>query len=114
MWRASRKRQEAMPQMPCPLPLVSPQGTPQAANERPPARCWHGTERAEGQAVTVSIPLVALLGAVVFVAWRYMKLRIWQAVLCLLFGFFLDATTAGPSITHLVTAIVQWLVGPKP
>ena len=64
--------------------------------------------------MTVSMPLVALLGAVVFVAWRYMKLRAWQAVLCLLFGFFLAATTAAPAITHLVTALVQWLTGSKP
>ena len=64
--------------------------------------------------MTVSIPLVALLGAVVFVAWRYMGLKVWQVILCLLFGFFLAATTAAPQITHLVTAIVQWLTSSKP
>ena len=64
--------------------------------------------------MTVSIPLVALLGVVVYVAWRYMGLRVWQAVLCLLFGFFLAATTAAPAIPHLVTAIVQWLTSSKP
>jgi hypothetical protein len=103
-----------MPQMPCPLPLVSPQGMPQTVIECRPTRRWDGTERGARQAVTVSIPLVALLGAVVFVAWRYMKLRVWQAVLCLLFGFFLAASTAAPAITHLVTALVQWLTGSKP
>src|ERR1039457_1796297 len=100
--------------MPCPLPLVSPQGKPQTAAECPSARRWDGTGKEARQAVTVSIPLVALLGAVVFVAWRYMKLRAWQAVLCLLFGFFVAATTAAPAITHLVTALVQWLTGSKP
>jgi len=50
----------------------------------------------------------------VFVAWRYMGLKAWQVVLCLLFGFFLAATTAAPGITHLVTAIVQWLTSSKP
>jgi hypothetical protein len=64
--------------------------------------------------MTISIPLVVLLGAVVFVAWRYLKLRAWQAVLCLLFGFFLAATTIAPAITHLVTALVQWLTGSRP
>jgi len=87
---------------------------PQTATECPSARRWPGTEREARQAVNVSIPLVALLGAVVFVAWRYMKLRAWQAVLCLLFGFFLAATTAAPAITHLVTALVQWLTSSKP
>ena len=98
-----------MPQMPCPFPLASPQ----VASFRPAPRS-HGTTRGGETALTVSIPLVALLGAVVFVAWRYMKLRAWQAVLCLLFGFFVAATTAAPAITHLVTALVQWLTGSKP
>ena len=61
----------------------------------------------------VSIPLVAILGVVVIVAWRYMGLRVWQVIACLLFGFFLAATTAAPGIRHLVTAIVQWLTNSK-
>lgn len=59
--------------------------------------------------MTVSIPLVVLLGALVFVAWRFMGLRMWHAVLCLLLGFFLAATTAAPQIRSLVKAIVQSL-----
>ena len=62
----------------------------------------------------VSIPLVAVLGVVVFVAWRHMGLRAWQALLCLLFGFLLAATTAAPEIRHSITAIVQWLEGSHP
>ena len=61
--------------------------------------------------MVVSIPLVAILGAIVYVAWRYMGLRVWQAVLCLLFGFLLAATTAAPGIRHTLTAVVQWLTG---
>jgi hypothetical protein len=61
--------------------------------------------------VVVSIPLVAILAAVVFVAWRYMGLRVWQAVLCLLVGFLLAATTAAPSISDTITAVVRWLAG---
>lgn len=59
--------------------------------------------------MTISIPLVALLGAGVWIAWRYMGLRVWQAIVCLLFGFFLAATDAAPDIRRLVDAIVQWL-----
>jgi hypothetical protein len=59
--------------------------------------------------VIVSIPLVALLGAGVFVAYRYMHLKVWQAVLCLLFGFLLAATTAAPGIRSAITAILSWL-----
>jgi hypothetical protein len=64
--------------------------------------------------VVVSVPLIAIVGAVVFVAWRYMGLRVWQAVTCLLLGFLLAATTAAPEIRQLVVAIVQWLTGSKP
>jgi hypothetical protein len=69
-------------------------------------------QQEEGEiTVIVSIPLVAILGAFVLVAYRYMGLRVWQAILCLLFGFLLAATTAGPGISHLLTGLVQWLTG---
>jgi hypothetical protein len=64
--------------------------------------------------VVVSIPLVVILGAVVYLAWRYMGLRVWQAVLCLLFGFLLAATTAAPSINDAITSVVRWLSGSRP
>lgn len=63
--------------------------------------------------MTISIPLVALLGAAVFLAWRYMGLRVWQVIVCLLFGFFLAATTAAPEIHHLVAVIVRLFTGSK-
>jgi hypothetical protein len=59
--------------------------------------------------VIVSMPLVVLLGSAVFVAYRYMHLKVWQAVLCLLFGFLLAATTAAPSIRNAITAVLSWL-----
>lgn len=59
--------------------------------------------------MTVSIPLVAVLGVVVWLAWRYMGLRVWHAVVCLLFGFFLAATDAAPEIRRLVAGVLSWL-----
>jgi hypothetical protein len=61
--------------------------------------------------MTVTIPLVAVLGVAVFLAYRYMGLRVWQAIVCLLFGFLLAATTAAPEIHRLVSAVVDWLTG---
>ena len=58
--------------------------------------------------MTVTLPLIAVLGLAVFVAYRYLGLRAWQAVLCLLCGFLLAATTG---IRHTLTAVVQWLTG---
>ncbi|MEU8340277.1 hypothetical protein [Actinomadura geliboluensis] len=59
--------------------------------------------------MNVSVPLVVILGAVVWVAWRYMGLRGWHIVVCLLFGFFLAATSAAPEIRRLVSVLVQSL-----
>lgn len=61
--------------------------------------------------MTVSIPLVVVLGVVVYLAYRYMGLRVWMAVVCLLCGFLLAATTAAPGIDHLLSAILTWLTG---
>lgn len=46
--------------------------------------------------MTVSIPLVVIFGILVFVAYRYMGLRAWHAIVALIFGFLLPATTAAP------------------
>ncbi|RAY16731.1 hypothetical protein DPM19_00735 [Actinomadura craniellae] len=64
--------------------------------------------------MTVSVPLVVILAAVAFVAWRYMGLRLWHAAVCLLFGFFLAATSAAPEIDRLVTGLVGWIAGSPP
>ena len=61
--------------------------------------------------MSISVPLVLIVGVIVYVAWRFMGLRAWQAVVCLLFGFLLAATTAAPTIHRIVTGIVQSLTG---
>lgn len=62
--------------------------------------------------MTISIPLVVLAGVIAFIAWRYMGLRVWQAVVCLIFGFLLAATSAAPEIQNLITGVVRWLTKP--
>jgi hypothetical protein len=61
--------------------------------------------------MTFSVPLVVILGAVAYLAWRYMGLRVWHAVICLLFGFFLAASDAAPEIRRIVAAVLQWTRG---
>jgi hypothetical protein len=61
--------------------------------------------------MTVTIPLVVLVAALAFVAWRFMGLRMWQLILCLLLGFLLAATSAAPEINNLVTSLVRALTG---
>ena len=62
--------------------------------------------------MTVSIPLVVIAGAIVYIAYRYMGLRAWHAVAALIFGFLLAATTAAPEIRNLLAGLAQWLNRP--
>ncbi len=59
--------------------------------------------------MTVSIPLIALLAVVTYVAYRHMGLRVWQAIVCALLGFLLAATSAAPQIRSFIAGIIQWL-----
>jgi hypothetical protein len=62
--------------------------------------------------MTVSIPLVVIFGVLVFIAYRYMGLRAWHAIVALIFGFLLAATTAAPEIHTLLSGLVNWLTKP--
>jgi hypothetical protein len=57
----------------------------------------------------VSVPLFAIVAVLVYIAYRYLGLRIWQALACILLGFLLAATGAAPDINSLITGIVHWL-----
>ncbi|MCP2338599.1 hypothetical protein [Actinomadura rupiterrae] len=59
--------------------------------------------------MTVTVPLVVLVGAAVWVAWRYIGLRVWHLVLCLVFGFLLASSTAAPGINRLLTGLVRMI-----
>ena len=60
--------------------------------------------------MTVSIPIVALLGLGVFLAYRFMGLRMWHALLCLVCGFLLAATSAAPQIRSVLANLLVWLL----
>jgi hypothetical protein len=62
--------------------------------------------------MTVSIPLVVIFGILVFAAYHYMGLRAWHAIVALIFGFLLAATTAAPEIHSLLSSLAQWLNKP--
>jgi hypothetical protein len=58
--------------------------------------------------MTVTVPIVIIVGLIVFIAYRYLGLRIWHALVCLIFGFLLAATSAAPQINNVLAAIVEW------
>jgi hypothetical protein len=61
--------------------------------------------------LVISVPLIVVLGALVWAAWRFMGLKTWQAVLCLIAGFMLAATSAAPDIRRALVTIVRSLAG---
>jgi hypothetical protein len=62
--------------------------------------------------MTVAIPLVLIFGILVYVAYRYMGLRMWHAIAALILGFLLATTSAAPEIHSLLTSLNQWLNKP--
>jgi hypothetical protein len=57
--------------------------------------------------MTVTIPLVLIIGIVAYLCYRYMGLRFWHLLLCLLLGFLLAATSAAPQIQALLNALLH-------
>ena len=61
--------------------------------------------------MVISLSLVLVLGVVVWLLYRYAGLKVWHGVICVLFGFFLAATSFAPEIRTTVTAIIRALSG---
>jgi hypothetical protein len=59
--------------------------------------------------MTISIPLIALVAVVTYIAYRHMGLRVWHAIACALLGFLIAATSAAPQIRSVIAGIIQWL-----
>ena len=62
--------------------------------------------------MTISIPLIAIIAIVVYIAYRHLGLRAWHAIVCMIFGFLLAATSAAPQIRSFLAGIIQWLQKP--
>jgi len=62
--------------------------------------------------MAVSVPLVAIFGILLYIAYRYTGLRAWHAVVALIFGFLLAATAAAPEIRSLLSGLINWLNKP--
>jgi len=57
--------------------------------------------------MTVTIPLVAAIGIAALICYRYMGLRLWHLLVCLLLGFLLAATSYAPEIQHMINALID-------
>ncbi len=57
--------------------------------------------------MTVTIPLVLVIGVIVYICYRYMGLRVWHLAVCLLLGFLLAATSAAPEIQNVINSLIH-------
>ncbi|MGK5446436.1 hypothetical protein [Streptomyces radiopugnans] len=48
--------------------------------------------------MTVSLPLVAVLGVIAWAAMKFLGIRLWVVVVIALFGFYLADTFLAPAI----------------
>jgi hypothetical protein len=59
--------------------------------------------------LAVTISVLAVLAAAVFVLCRYAGLRVMHALVCVLFGFFLASSSFAPEIDRLVSSLIRSL-----
>ena len=57
--------------------------------------------------MTVTIPLVLVIGVAAWACYRYMGLRLWHLIVCLLLGFLLAATSYAPDISNFINAVLH-------
>jgi hypothetical protein len=57
--------------------------------------------------MTVTVSAVLLLGALVYLLWRFAGLPLWQAAVCILFGYLLAASSIGPNIADALQNLVR-------
>jgi hypothetical protein len=62
--------------------------------------------------MTISIPLIALIAIIAYIAYRNLGLRAWHAIVCMILGFLLAATSAAPQIRSFLAGLIQWLQRP--
>lgn len=57
--------------------------------------------------MTVTVPLALALGIAVAVLCRWAGLRIWQAAICIAFGFYIASTGFAPYVSQFVTTLFR-------
>jgi hypothetical protein len=65
--------------------------------------------RKGGDWLTVNISVALVLGVAVIVMCRYAGLRIWQAAVCMIFGFYLASTSFAPEISSITASLFRSL-----
>jgi hypothetical protein len=64
-------------------------------------------DRKEVMHLTVTIPIVAIAAIVAYLCYRFLGLRLWHLLVCLVLGFLLAATSYAPEIQALLNTILH-------
>jgi hypothetical protein len=59
--------------------------------------------------LAVTISALAILGVAVFVLCRHAGLRVFHALVCILLGFLLAASSFAPDIQRLISSLARLL-----
>jgi hypothetical protein len=57
--------------------------------------------------VVISISLVLVFAVAAWVLYRYGGMKLWHALTCIAFGFYLATSSVAPMIRNVVTSIVS-------
>jgi F0F1-type ATP synthase assembly protein I len=57
--------------------------------------------------MTVTIPLVAIAAIIAYLCYRFLGLKLWHLLVCLILGFLLAATSFAPQIQTLLNALIH-------
>ena len=61
--------------------------------------------------MAISISLIVLLAIAVWTLYRFVGLKLWHGLVCILFGFYLASSSVAPEIRTTVTSIIHALTG---
>lgn len=64
-----------------------------------------------GDTLAISLSLVAVLAAAVWVLHRYAGMKFWHGLICIVFGFFLATSSFAPQIRTVINAVINALTG---
>lgn len=56
--------------------------------------------------MAISISLVLLFAIAAWVLYRYGGMKLWHALVCIAFGFYLATSSIAPEINSVITSIV--------
>jgi hypothetical protein len=57
--------------------------------------------------MAISVSLVLLFAIATWVLYRYGGMRLWHALICIAFGFYLATSSFGPEINTVITSVIS-------